>query len=160
MFVFITFKLDTRAVIEGLECAWEYFDGITEILIVDNLTPVVDKADRYNPKINKTFLEYAHYRGFVIDPTNSGHARGKEMFERRAEKGQCVHRPYFGCREFPVNFELIKNKIPKSKLEGTTIDIGWMLHDIDFKNNMEPRFFRAQMFNGIIDIPPFKQGGK
>ena len=81
MFVYITFKLDTRAVIEGLEAAWDYFGGITEILIVDNLTPVVDKADRYCPRINKTFLEYAQTRDFVIDPTNSGHARGKPIVE-------------------------------------------------------------------------------
>jgi len=81
MFVYITFKLDTRSVIEGCELAWAYFGGITEILIVDNLTPVVDKADRYNPKINKTFMEYAQYRGFIVDPTNSGHARGKPIVE-------------------------------------------------------------------------------
>jgi len=81
MFVYITFKLDTRAVIEGLEAAWEYFEGITEILVVDNLTPVVDKADRYCPRINKTFLEYSQHRGFIVDPTNSGHARGKPIVE-------------------------------------------------------------------------------
>ena len=78
MFVYITFKLDTHSVIEGLELAWEYFGGITEILIVDNLAPVVDKADRYSPRINKTFMEYAQARGFIVDPTNSGHARGKD----------------------------------------------------------------------------------
>jgi hypothetical protein len=81
MYVHITFKLDTRAVIEGLEAAWEYFGGITDILIVDNLSPVVDKADRYNPRINKTFLEYAQYRGFIVDPTNQGHCRGKPIIE-------------------------------------------------------------------------------
>jgi len=81
MFVYITFKLDTRAVIEGLEAAWDYFGGIAEILIVDNLTPVVDKADRYCPKIGKVFLEYAQHRGFIVDPTNSGHARGKPIVE-------------------------------------------------------------------------------
>lgn len=81
MYVHVTFKLDTKAVIEGLEAAWEYFGGITEILIVDNLTPVVDKPGRYNPRINKTFLEYAQARGFVVDPTNSGHARGKPIIE-------------------------------------------------------------------------------
>ena len=37
MFVFITFKQDSRAVIEGCELAWDYFGGITEILIFDNL---------------------------------------------------------------------------------------------------------------------------
>ncbi|MHB8278791.1 MAG: hypothetical protein ACYDIA_14220 [Candidatus Humimicrobiaceae bacterium] len=76
MFVYITFKLDTRAVIEGSELAWEYFEGIPEILIVDNMSPAVDKADRYSPKINKTFMEYAQYRGFIVDPANPGHARG------------------------------------------------------------------------------------
>ena len=81
MFVFITFKLDTRTVIEGLESAWEYFGGISQILIVDNLTPVVDKADRYNPRINKIFLEYAQYRGFVVDPANPSHPRGKPIVE-------------------------------------------------------------------------------
>jgi len=43
----------------GCENAWQYFGGIPEILIFDNLTPVVDKADRYSPRINKTFMEYA-----------------------------------------------------------------------------------------------------
>jgi hypothetical protein len=76
MFVYITFRLDTRAVISGLEAAWDYFGGIAEILIVDNLTPVVDKADRYCPRIGKTFLEYSQHRGFVVDPTNPGHAKG------------------------------------------------------------------------------------
>lgn len=28
MFVYITFKLNTHAVIEGCELAWEYFEGI------------------------------------------------------------------------------------------------------------------------------------
>ena len=81
MFVLITFKQDTRAVIQGCELAWEYFEGIPEILIFDNLSPVVDKAGRYNPRINKTFMEYAQVRGFIVDPTNLGHARGKPIVE-------------------------------------------------------------------------------
>ena len=81
MFVYITFKLDSHAVIQGCELAWAYFGGIAEILIFDNLSPVVDKADRYNPRINKTFMEYAQFRGFIVDPTNSGHARGKPIVE-------------------------------------------------------------------------------
>ena len=55
------------AVIDGLEAAWAYFGGVPGILIVDNLTPVVDKPDRYNPRINKTFLEYTQVRGFIVD---------------------------------------------------------------------------------------------
>jgi hypothetical protein len=81
MFVYITFKQDTHAVIQGCELAWEYFEGIPKILIFDNLTPVVDKADRYNPRINKTFMEYAQFRGFIVDPTNPAHPRGKAIVE-------------------------------------------------------------------------------
>ena len=42
MFVFITFKQDTRAVIEGCELAWQYFGAIPKILIFDNLTRELD----------------------------------------------------------------------------------------------------------------------
>jgi hypothetical protein len=81
MFVYVTFKLDSRAVIEGLEAAWAYFGGMPELLIVDNMSPVVDKADRYSPRINKTFLEYAQTRGFTVDPANPAHPRGKPIVE-------------------------------------------------------------------------------
>ncbi len=71
------------------------------------------------------------------------------MFERRAKKGQCFHRPYFGCREFPVEFQWC-DSIPESKLTGER-DLGYMLYDIDFSNDMQPSFFRAVMHDGVID---------
>lgn len=80
-------------------------------------------------------------------------SKHKEMFDRRASKGQCFHQPYLGCREFPASFALIED-ITKSQLTGKQ-DLGWMLHDIDFKNNMEAKFFRAVMHNGIIEVPPY-----
>jgi len=58
MYVCLTFKQDIRAVIEGFEAAWGYFEGITLIVIIDNLKPVIDKSDRYSPKTNRQFLEY------------------------------------------------------------------------------------------------------
>ena len=78
MYVCLTFKQDIRTVIEEFEVAWGYFGGITIIVIIDNLKPVIDKSDRYNPKINRQFLEYAQARGFIVDPANSGHPRGKD----------------------------------------------------------------------------------
>ena len=33
-------------------------------------------------------------------------------------------------------------------------DLGWMLHDIDYAGEMSPRFFRAEMRDGVIDVPP------
>ena len=82
MYVYLTFKQDIRAVIEGFEEAWGYFGGITIIVIIDNLKPAIDKSDRYNPKINRQFLEYAQARGFIVDPANSGHPKGKPIIKR------------------------------------------------------------------------------
>lgn len=77
---------------------------------------------------------------------------------RRARNGQCFHRPYLGCREFPAQFALIEgDSLPKPFYEGEK-DLGWMLLDIDFENDMQPQFFRAIMRDGVIDIPPRADG--
>jgi CRISPR-associated protein Cas5d len=79
-----------------------------------------------------------------------------EIFKRRASKGQCFQQPCLGTREFSASFELINSldAIPvcPEQLKGER-DLGWMLWDIDFKQGATPRFFRAQMLNGIINIP-------
>lgn len=81
-------------------------------------------------------------------------AKHKEVFERRAAKGQCFHRPYLGCREFPAMFEPAPDTLPAphASLMGER-DLGWMLHDIDFADGMTPRFFRPTMTDGVIEVP-------
>lgn len=85
-------------------------------------------------------------------------AKHLDVFNRRARAGQCFTRPYLGCREFAADFELIEEEstipAPDPSLRGTR-DLGWMLHDIDFENGRQPRFFHAIMTNGVIDVPPF-----
>ena len=72
---------------------------------------------------------------------------------RKMRKGQCFHNPYFGCREFPANFRLIEDDIPKSELIGKQ-DLGYMLFDMDFteSENIKPMFYRAIMYDGVIDL--------
>jgi len=77
---------------------------------------------------------------------------------RRMRKGQCFHHPYFGCREFPVQFEFVEGDVPASELKGKK-DLGLMLWDIDFANDMAPVFFRAEMSNGVIDVQECLRGG-
>ncbi len=67
-FVFLTFSQTTAAVIAGCEAAWGFFGGTFKVLIVDNLKPVVDKAERLEPRWNREWLEYAQARGLVVDP--------------------------------------------------------------------------------------------
>jgi CRISPR-associated protein Cas5d len=89
------------------------------------------------------------------DPTESV-AKHLEMARRRAAKGQCFHHPYLGTREFACNFALLEGEPPASheSLQGVR-DLGWMALDFDFAANGEatPRFFRAEMRDGVIDVP-------
>jgi len=81
-------------------------------------------------------------------------AKHKEIFDRRVLKGQYFHHPYLGCREFPAHFEPVQ-EAPLSVYKGEK-DLGWMLHDVDFESNMEARFFRAVMQDGVIEVPVFR----
>lgn len=96
---------------------------------------------------NVEYVIEAHFEVTGSDDSDPG--KYLAVFERRVKKGQCFHRPYFGCREFPVNFEWC-DEIPASSFVGKQ-DLGFMLHDIDFANDMTPQFFRAVMQDGIID---------
>lgn len=108
---------------------------------------------------NVEYVIEAHFE--MTDKAGDGDNPGKhcDIFTRRAREGQCHMRPYFGCREFPVNFELLEGDIPKSTLSGEQ-DLGWMLWDIDFSNDMQPVFFRPVMKDGVIDTRLAKEGGK
>jgi CRISPR-associated protein Cas5d len=89
----------------------------------------------------------AHFEFTGTEDCNEG--KHLDMFRRRAQKGQCFHTPYMGCREFSAAFELVE-EFPPSPLRGER-ELGWMLHDIDFANDMQPRFFRACLMDGVLD---------
>jgi CRISPR-associated protein Cas5d len=107
------------------------------------------------------FLRDVAYRvhaelGFLRerDPDASP-AKYQEMFERRARKGQCVNQPYLGCREFAAAFRLVGDASAERAAISDSRDLGFMLHDLDFSNpsDPQPRFFRAQLENGAVEIP-------
>ena len=80
-------------------------------------------------------------------------AKHRDMFRRRAAKGQCFHQPCLGVREFPADFTLVE-AFPETRLpEGERDrDLGWMLHDIDYANDRASVFYRARMRDGVIDV--------
>jgi CRISPR-associated protein Cas5d len=81
------------------------------------------------------------------DPGNAAAPIGKhlDMFNRRARKGQCFHRPCLGTREFDAEFALIDGEPPRphGSLIGKDVDLGWMALDIDFARGGTPLFFKA-----------------
>lgn len=100
------------------------------------------------------------------------------IFQRRAEQGQCFHRPYLGAREHECHFAWVPQEeavpgpgdpLPESWRTGVEAidsadrsslvgerDLGYMLHDIDHENGRTPHFFRATMRDGVILVPPLQ----
>ena len=79
----------------------------------------------------------------------------EEMFSRRLERGQTYHQPYLGCREFPATVEpYTGSPAPIDEGPWTDRDLGLMLYDMDFgeKPPYRPRFFRAVIRSGVIDV--------
>ena len=81
----------------------------------------------------------------------------QDIMKRRLERGQFYSMPYMGTREFPAHFKPC-GEIPEcpDELKGTR-DLGWMLLDMDYtdRSDIQPRFFRATMTDGVIDVPEF-----
>lgn len=113
------------------------------------------------------FLRDVAYRlhadlSLVPGKANAPLIKYTEMFARRASKGQCVNQPYLGCREFSADFKLVPADAPPESLAPPipdTRELGWMLHDMDYTHatDPQPRFFRAQMTAGVMDVPPFEE---
>lgn len=100
-------------------------------------------------------VEYLIEAGFEVLRGDEPATKHFEMFKRRAEKGQCFQRPYLGCREFDCQFAWHEGEPPEGEYtDDPERDLGYMLHDIDFDNEMTPHFFRAVMHHGVIDVPP------
>ncbi|MBZ0204988.1 MAG: type I-C CRISPR-associated protein Cas5c [Flavobacteriales bacterium] len=93
---------------------------------------------------------------FIRDKDKEGNARKyEEMFERRAQKGQCVNQPYLGCREFAAHFRLVEDPAKEAAPVGMDEKLGYMLHDLDFSNpnDPQPKFFRAEVKSGVMEVP-------
>jgi hypothetical protein len=97
MFVWLTFSQTLEAIIAGCESAWRFFDGVFMVLIPDNMTPVVPKADSTNPQFSVGWLEYSQARGFVTDPARAFHPCDKPRVERMV---QYVRGNFFAGEEF------------------------------------------------------------
>ena len=82
MHVTITFRQDISAAIAAFEAGWAFFQGIPRRVIIDNFSAAVDKADNYDPLLNRVLAEYSQHRGFILDPARVRHPKDKPHTER------------------------------------------------------------------------------
>ncbi len=107
---------------------WEYFSGVSELLIPDNLASGVSKACRYDPEVNPTYQELATHYGTAVLPARPRRPRDKAKVESGvlvAERwilAPLRNHTFFSLAE--LNREIARlldslNDRPFQKLEGT-----------------------------------------
>jgi CRISPR-associated protein Cas5d len=83
-------------------------------------------------------------------------AKHISMFNRRAENGQCFHRPCLGTREFACDFRLLGEgePLPESTLPAAdrNRDLGWMSYEPGYTSDQPARFFRARLQDGVLEV--------
>ena len=129
------------------------YNGADKPLYISTKEDIVQRASLILRDV--CYVIEAHFE--ITENANDSDNPGKfkDIIMRRLKRGECYHMPYFGCREFPVNFSIcdeeevhtIYDEVPEK-------DLGFMLYDLDYsdRNNIQPMFYRAIMKRGVLDL--------
>lgn len=98
----------------------------------------------------------AHFEMAARATPTDNPGKFQDIMRRRVEKGQFYHQPCFGVREFPAQFKPCEELPPCPEELAGEKDLGWMLLDLDYsdRENITPRFFRAVLRDGVLEVPP------
>lgn len=130
-----------------------------------------DRAQRHTLGLRN--VAYLIKADIALKPHANAHeAKYRDQFRRRVKKGQCHHQPYMGTREFSAFFA---EPDPQDEPIAHSDELGLMLLDMEFtatadaptityfthdhtgatvtKGKAQPKFFRAQLTNGILRVP-------
>lgn len=82
MFIRPVFAMDQAAWIDAHVAAFEFFGGVPARLVPDNLKTGTIKADLYDPKLNRGYVELAEHYGCLVDPARAVKPKDKPRVER------------------------------------------------------------------------------
>lgn len=130
-------------------------NGADKTLYISSKEEIVQRAAILLKDVEYVIEAHFDMTELANDSDNPG--KFKDIIMRRLRKGECYHMPYFGCREFPANFELLEDSTEKNAenaYAGEVKDLGYMLFDFDYSNpeDIQPMFFRAVLKNGILNL--------
>ena len=105
--------------------------------------------------VQPAYVIEAHFELTPKAGSEDNEGKHLDMFNRRAERGQCFHQPCLGTREFAASFELLAADAAPPKTIAVDRPLGLMLWDIDHQAPGRPSmFFDAKLVNGVLRVPP------
>jgi len=108
--------------------AFQFFGGVTEVVVPDNLKSGVSKACRYEPDINPSYAELAAHYGVAVvparvrKPRDKAKAEGGVLLVERWILARLRHRTFFSLSELNAAIRTLLERLnnrPFKKLPGT-----------------------------------------
>ena len=129
------------------------YNGAKKDLYLSSKADIVQRASMLLKDVE--YVIEAHFEMTEKANASDNPGKFKDIIMRRLKRGECFHNPYFGCREFPVNFCLCEDETVTTAYEEVEEkDLGYMLYDLDYSDpkNIQPMFFRAVLRHGILNL--------
>ncbi len=156
-----TLSQDLPSWIQSHVHAFEFFQGVTEILVPDNLRDAVTRSCRYEPDLNASYREMAEYYGAVIIPARVAKPRDKAKVEsgvlqvERWVLAPLRHRTFFSLAELneaiQKQLEFLNNR-PFEKLQATRMSLFETLEKPVLKPLPIHRFVFAEWKTARVNI--------
>jgi len=156
-----TLSQDLPSWIQSHVHAFEFFQGVTEILVPDNLRDAVTRSCRYEPDLNASYREMAEYYGAVIIPARVAKPRDKAKVEsgvlqvERWVLAPLRHRSFFTLAELNEaireQLEFLNNR-PFEKLQATRKSLFDSLEKPILKPLPIHQFFFAEWKTARVNI--------
>lgn len=81
-YVEFVYKQDQKSFVESHVKMFDFFDGLTETIVIDNLKSGIIKPDLYDPTLNRSYSEMAEHYGCFIDAARVSSPKDKPKVER------------------------------------------------------------------------------
>lgn len=82
LFVRPTLRMDQAEWVAAHVATASFLGGLPARIVLDNLANGVLKADIYDPKLNRSYAEFAHHYGVLVDPARAAKPKDKPKVER------------------------------------------------------------------------------
>jgi transposase len=151
MFVWPTFAQTCAALIEGLEAAWRFFGGVVKRVVPDNMSSAVVHAHALEPVLHRSFLEYAQWRGFFVDPARVRHPQDKPRVENQVA---YVRERWFAGEKFRADLDELRDAATRwcsdvagARVHGTTRRVPREVYELEERPHM------IALRDGTFDVP-------
>ena len=140
-FVWPTFEQTTAAVCAGLDAAWWFFGAMVRVLLPDNMSAMVQRADELAPTLVPAFLDYVQARGLFVDTARVRSPQDKARVENQVayvRESWCDGEKFTGLDDARDSAERWCRDVAGARVHGTTREVPREVFETREKPAMKP----------------------